>query len=197
MLRRSRIAVATVALSVTTFALAAYAGSLSSLGTGTAEVHAEASGLGKFDGKVNSVSAKESDGKLVFVANLTEGMDMGIRDSDTRKKFKISTKEEVEKDEKKPTRATLIVDKSKLTFPENGKEAKGTVPGTLKLAGGSTSVDVTYKVSRTGSDYHVKEASFSFDYTKIVPKICLPGGLVCVKPPVTIKLKQMKLRDRG
>jgi hypothetical protein len=206
MLRRSRIALTAVALSVTTFAVAAYAGSLSSLGSGTAQIQAAASGLGNFKGQVSSVTAREKDGKLVFKANLTCGLDMGIRDDDTRKRFKVSKKDDCEQggkggdhdgDRDKNAYVRLTVDKDKLKFPEDKKEVKGSAPAKLKLASGEATVTVDYVVSRTGSDYHIKDATFTFDYTKLVPKICLPGGIVCVKPDVTVKLGNMKLRDKG
>lgn len=195
MFRRSTTVQSAVALSLMTFALAAHAG-LASLTKGTAEVHAAAKGLGGFDGKLGEISATEKDGRLVFSANLTQGLDMGIRNRDAFKRFKIVTKEEVGEG-KRPTFAKLTVDRDKLKFPEDKKELKGRAPATLTLAGKSVPVTVEYKVSRTGSDYHLKEASFTFNYKAIIPEICLPGGVVCVKDAVTIQLKQLKLRDKS
>ena len=54
---------------------------------------------------------------------------------------------------------------------------------------------VSYTAKRTGSDIHIKDASFPFDYTKFgVEKICKLG--VCVDPEVTIKVSRMKLREK-
>jgi hypothetical protein len=48
-------------------------------------------------------------------------------------------------------------------------------------------------VKRTGSDYHIKSASFSFNYTDFgVPKICRLS--LCVEPLVKISIDGMKLR---
>lgn len=184
-----------VAFSLLTLAWGAHA-SLVSLGSGTAEVHASAKGLGGFDGSIGRITASEKDGKLVFTANLTQGLDMGIRNRDTFKRFKIVTKEEAAKG-KQPTLAKVTVAKDKLRFPEDKKTATGSAPATLSVAGKNLPVNLRYQVSRTGSDYHVKGASFTFDYTRIIPMICLPGGIICVKEPVKIKLKELKLRDRS
>jgi hypothetical protein len=199
MFRRSRTALAAAALAVSSLALVAHAGEFSNLDVGKVKIEAAASGLGKFDGDLSSVTVKETGGKLVFTANLTCGLDMGVRDSDTRKKFKIGDKDlcdDKQGNKDKLAFGKLTVDKDKLKVPEDKKEVSSSVPGTLKLPTGEIPVKVDYTVSRTGSDYHIKSAKFTFDYTKAVPKICLPGGIVCVKPDVTVRLGKMRLREK-
>ena len=84
---------------------------------------------------------------------------------------------------------TLTVDKSKLKFPEAGKEEKGTVTGKLTMLKKTSDVSVTYKVKESGGKYTIDNASFTFDYTKHIEggeKICL--AVVCVKPNMNITI---------
>ena len=103
------------------------------------------------------------------------------------------TKQEFRCDQHKTT--TLTVAKSALKVPEDGKTAKGVVPGKLTLNGATNDVKVNYEVKRTGSQYEVKSASFSFDYTKFgVAQICKLG--VCVANNVDISVSNLKLADK-
>lgn len=185
MLRRSRLVLAATALSVTTFALAAQA-ALQSIDKADVKIEAEAKpGLGKFDGLCDAVSAKEEGGKLVFEAELNRGLRMGLRDKHTREAFKVS----------KHKIARLVVDKGDIKMPGDKEKAKGRVKGNLTLHGKTQPVTVHYFASRTGSDIHIKDAWFTFDYTNFgVEKICKLG--VCVEPNVTIRVPRMKLREK-
>jgi hypothetical protein len=181
-----RIAVAAAAITLSTFALVGHA-ALTDAGKGSIKIEGVAKpGLGAFSGDSSDISAREDGGKLIFTANLKNNLHMGLRASHTHECFKT---------EKHPT-ATLTVDKSKLKMPEDNQEVHGKVTADLKLAGVSKPVEVNYTVSRTGSDYHVKKADFTFDYTKFgVEKICKVG--VCVDPNVKISIdKPIKLRDK-
>lgn len=198
MLRRSRIALAAVALSVTTLAFAAHA-KLVSVDKGTVTVKGVAKpALGEFTGTVKGVTAKEEGDKIVFLANLTLGLDMGLRDSHTREAFKIKKKKEEQASEgSDDTRIKLSIDKDKLKMPADGaKDEEGSVPAKLTLNGKTIDIPkVAYTVSRTGSDIHIKKASFTFDYTKLGVAQIKQMGLR-VEPTVTVTLKGMKLRDK-
>jgi polyisoprenoid-binding protein YceI len=184
MFRRSRSAFAAAAVALT-FAFVAQA-DLENAGEGKVEIHAVAKpALGKFSGELDGVTAKERDGKLVFVAELPRGLKMGMRDSHTREVFKVDKHKQVK----------LSVDKSKLTFPEDNKKVEGEVKGDLTLHGVTKPVTVKYVAKRTGSDYHLKGTSFSFNYTDFgVEKICKLS--VCVEPQVTIRVDKLKLRQK-
>jgi polyisoprenoid-binding protein YceI len=186
MLRRSRLALAATVLSITTVALAAQAAALQSIDKADVKIEAEAKpGLGKFDGLCDAVSAKEEGGKLVFEAELNRGLRMGLRDKHTREAFNVP----------KHKVAKLVVDKSEIKFPDDKGKVSGKVKGDLTLHGKTKPVTVNYVASRTGSDIHIKDASFSFDYTQFgVEKICKLG--VCVEPTVTIRVPRMKLREK-
>jgi len=185
MLRRSHIALAASALAVSTIALAAQA-ALHSIDKADIKIEAEAKpGLGRFDGMCDSVSAKEEGDKLVFVAELSKGLRMGLRDKHTREAFKVH----------RHKFAKLVVEKSKIKFPEDKQKVEGSVVGHLTLHGVTKPVTVKYTASRTGSDYHIKNASFTFDYTDFgVEKICKLA--VCVEPTVKITVPRMKLREK-
>lgn len=196
MLRRSRIALAAAALSITTFAFVAQA-KFVSVDKGTVTIKGVAKpALGEFSGSLKAVTASEEDGKITFTANLTEKLDMGMREGHTREAFKIK-KDKNEKDDKDDTYVKLVIERSKLKLPADGaKDEEGTVPGQLTLNGKTIGIDkVAYVVSRTGSDFHIKKASFSFDYTKLgVPQIKQMG--LRVEPTVTVTVKGLKLRDK-
>lgn len=181
-----RIVVAAAAVTLTTIAIASNA-ALSTAEKGSIKIEGVAKpGLGKFDGKSTDISAKEEGGKIIFTADLKGHLDMGLRGSHTHECFKT---------EKHPV-AKLVVDKSQLKMPDDNGKVSGKVTGDLTLAGVTKPVKVSYTASRTGSDYHIKEGSFTFTYTDFgVEKICKLG--VCVDPTVTITIaKPIKLRDK-
>ncbi len=134
-------------------------------------------GSGKF-------SVKEDGGNLVFTSNVADGeLDM----KDGRQKHTVGDDSKLGL--KKGKKVSLTIEKSKLTFPEAGKEASGSVPGKIKMLDKESSVTVKYTVKEDGGKFIIKSASFDFDYTKHVAdgkKVCLM--LVCVKPIVTIKI---------
>jgi polyisoprenoid-binding protein YceI len=181
-----RIAVAAVAVCLTTFAIAADA-AFSGVDKGHVKIDAVAKpGLGAFSGEVSGVDVKEAGGKLVFSADLESRLKMGLRQDHCKKAFETEKHKSV----------TLTVDKSKLKMPADNAKESGEVTGDLKLHGVTKPVKVTYKVSRTGSDYHIKEAKFSFNYPDFgVEKICKLG--VCVEPSVTITVEGVKVRDQS
>ena len=135
----------------------------------------------KGSGKFN---VKEEGGNLVFTSHVADGeLDM----KDGRQKHTVGDDSKLGL--KKGQKVALIIEKSKLTFPDAGKEASGSVPGKVKMLGKESSVTVKYTVKEDGGKYIIKSASFDFDYTKHVSdgkKVCLM--LVCVKPLVTIKI---------
>ena len=51
--------------------------------------------------------------------------------------------------------AVFSIEKSKLTIPDDGKNASGKVTGTLELNGTSAPQVINYKVSRAGGEYTV------------------------------------------
>ena len=135
----------------------------------------------KGDGKF---SVKEEGGNLVFTSNVADG-ELNMKDG--RQKHTVGDDSKLGL--KKGQKVSLIVEKSKLTFPEAGKEASGTAPGKVKMLGKESSVTVKYTVKEDGGKYVIKNASFDFDYTKHMAdgkKVCLM--LVCVKPVVTVKI---------
>ena len=135
----------------------------------------------KGDGKF---TVKEEGPNLVFTSSVADG-ELNMKDG--RQKHTVGDDSKLGL--KKGQKVRLSVEKSKLTFPEAGKEASGSAPGTIKMLGKESSVTVKYTVKEDGGKYIIKSASFDFDYTKHVAdgkKVCLM--LVCVKPIVTIKI---------
>jgi hypothetical protein len=142
----------------------------------------------KGDGKFK---AKDEGDKIVFTADVGKG-DPELKMKDGRQKHTVGPESKI--DIAAGTVVKLTVEKSKLTFPEAGKEASGSVPAKLEYNGKTQSVTVEYKVKEKDGKYIVKKASFSFDYTKHVRKsdkdkrACL--AVVCVNPTVKIVVKQ-------
>ncbi|HET9959273.1 MAG TPA: YceI family protein [Polyangiaceae bacterium] len=172
MFRRTAFA---LLLSATTFTLAAHA---AMSGGGPLKISGKAVGL-SFTGTAK-FSVSENEGKLVFVTNLRDSLDMGVRDDHTKRSFKV----------KEFPKATLTIDKSKLKLPEKG-ESSGSVTGHLTLAKGAKDVNVNYTVAKEGDGYRIKNASFTFDYTKFgVEEIC---KVICVKPEVNVSVSDVKI----
>ena len=135
----------------------------------------------KGDGKF---SVKEEGGNLVFTSNVADG-ELNMKDG--RQKHTVGDDSKLGL--KKGQKVSLIIEKSKLTFPEAGKEASGSAPAKVKMLGKESSVTVKYTVKEDGGKYVIKNASFDFDYTKHMAdgkKVCLM--LVCVKPVVSVKI---------
>ena len=141
----------------------------------------------KGDGKFR---VQDEGGNLVFVSHIGGKGDLNMKDG----RQKHTCGDENGKDSKIPgmtkdTKVKVIIDKSKLTFPDAGKEASGTAPAKVQFLGKESNVTVKYSVKEDGGKYVIKNASFDFDYTKHVAdgkKVCLM--LVCVKPTVTINI---------
>jgi polyisoprenoid-binding protein YceI len=86
------------------------------------------------------------------------------------------------------------VEKSKLKMPADKEKVSGTVSAKLTLRGVTKPVNVKYAASRTGSDIHIKSASFTFKYTDFgVPEI--KRMALRVDPDVTITVERVKLRE--
>jgi len=135
----------------------------------------------KGDGKF---SVKEEGDKLVFTSNVADG-ELNMKDG--RQKHTVGDDSKLGL--KKGQKVRLTIEKSKLTFPDAGKEASGSAPGKLSMLGKDSNVTVKYSVKEDGGKYVIKSASFEFDYTKHVAdgkKVCLM--LVCVKPTVSITI---------
>ncbi|HXK18533.1 MAG TPA: hypothetical protein VNG33_12055 [Polyangiaceae bacterium] len=135
----------------------------------------------KGDGKF---SVKDEGDKLVFTSNVADG-ELNMKDG--RQKHTVGDDSKLGL--KKGQKVKLTIEKSKLSFPEAGKESSGSAPGKLSMLGKESSVTVKYSVKEDGGKYVIKNASFEFDYTKHVAdgkKVCLM--LVCVKPMVSISI---------
>jgi len=141
----------------------------------------------KGDGKFR---VQDEGGNLVFVSHIGGKGDLNMKDG----RQKHTCGDENGKDSKIPgmtkdSKVKVIIEKSKLTFPEAGKEASGSAPAKVQFLGKESNVTVKYSVKEDGGKYVIKSASFDFDYTKHVAdgkKVCLM--LVCVKPTVTINI---------
>jgi polyisoprenoid-binding protein YceI len=131
-------------------------------------------GKGKFD-------AKFDGDKLVLTVKVAN-LDMGMRKGHTRDAFKIKDEDSIK----------ITVDKSKLTMPEEGKEASGEAPGSLTIGGKTKDVKIKYSVKGEKEKFVIKSASFSFDYTAFSGSdICMP----VVKTPCVAK--QMTVSASG
>jgi hypothetical protein len=128
--------------------------------------------------------------KLVFSSHIGAGKELNMKDG----RQKHTCGDEKGEGSKIPglnrdTKAKIVIEKSKLTFPEAGKEASGSAPAKLSFLGKDSNVTVKYTVKEDGGKFVIKSASFDFDYTKHVAdgkKVCLM--LVCVRPTVTINI---------
>jgi polyisoprenoid-binding protein YceI len=138
------------------------------------------------DGTGGPITAKEVEGNIVFETNMEKiNLGMDKRTAHAKDEFRCKTHKVT----------TLTIPKGALKMPEDGKTAKGAVNGKLKLNGETGDVKVNYEVTRTGSEYTVKNASFSFDYTNYkVKQICML--MVCVANNVDIKVSNLKLADK-
>lgn len=142
----------------------------------------DVSGDGKF-------RATDEGDKLVFISHVGAGKELMMKD----KRQKHTCGDENGEGSKIPgmnkdTQIKLTLEKSKLTFPEAGKEVSGTAPGKINFLGKESTVQVSYKVKEDGGHYTVKSAAFDFDYTKHTGgQVCLV--LVCVRPIVKVSIK--------
>jgi hypothetical protein len=144
---------------------------------------------GKLDVKGDGKFKVQDEGdKLVFISHVGAGKELNMKDG--RQKHTCGDdKGEGSKitGMNKDTKVKLTIEKSKLTFPEAGKEASGTAPGKINFLGKESTVTVKYSVKEDGGKFVIKNASFDFDDTKHMgdgKKVCLM--LVCVRPTVNI-----------
>ncbi len=133
----------------------------------------------KIDGKTKELRVSEEGGKLVFAVPLA-GVDTGIG---LRNKHMTEKYLEVGKF----PAAELVVERSALRMPEDGKEAAGKAPGTMKIHGQSRPVEVNYKAKRAGSAYQV-EGSVKLSIKSFGIEIPSYMG-VTVKDDVEVEIK--------
>jgi polyisoprenoid-binding protein YceI len=100
--------------------------------------------------KINGISSglrtMEQDGKVTITAPTTDfHTGIGLRDKHLR--------DHLESD--KHAKATLVVDRSKITLPGSGK-AEGVLTGALTLHGVTKPAKVSYRIVRNGADYRVE-----------------------------------------
>lgn len=169
--------------SALTFAAVAHAG-LSSVGSGESKFIAEGPAGLTVKGKGTGVSASEAGGVLTVSVPLTNlDTEIDLRNEHLKKALNVAAH----------PKATLEVKRSDLKFPENNKSVEASGKGKMKLNGVSQPTAFDYKVTRTGSDYHV-EGKATIDITK--HKIELPCYLgACVEKDVKVKVT-FKLRDK-
>lgn len=180
-MKKSRAALA--ALAALTVSLAA---SARFEGAGDVDVRFSVKGPAgmKINGEASDLKASEKNGKIkitVPVGDLKTGI--GLRDKHLKKYLETDQYPE----------ATLVVDRSSLSLPENDKTVTAKGKGDFTLHGKSKKLAFSYKALRTGSDYHVQAlAQVDIrDFDIEVP--CYLG--VCVEPDVKLKVK-FKLRDK-
>ena len=157
--------------SIADAALSASSGSASFEATGPA-------GL-RIEGKTTEVAVSEANG-TVHVAVTLEHMDTGItlRNRHMREKYLETAKY--------PT-ADLVVPRTALTFPEEGKTFSGSAAGTLTIHGTSKPVTFTYRAQRNKSAYDV-DGSVSIDMHDY--GIQVPSYLgITVKPGIDVHVK--------
>lgn len=138
----------------------------------------------KIDGTGSSLTVTEKDGKIEFVAGVTD-LKTGIKMRDDHLKKALAVEKHKE--------AKLVVERSQLTLPEAGKASKGKVAGKLTLHGQEKSVPVYYKVERKGEDYEVSGRTTVNIEEFGIEKPCYLG--VCVKPDVKVSVK-VTLQDK-
>lgn len=168
---------------VLTCAVAAHAALKNADSQGTTGFLALATGGIKIEGKGAGVTATEEGGNLIIKAPvnaLETGMDL------RNKHLKEAIHAEAH------PYATLSVPRASLQFPADGKTVETSATGKFTLNGVTTDQKFDYKVTRTGSDYHVQgKAQINIKNHKIEAPSYLG---VTVEPNVKIKVN-VKLRE--
>ena len=138
----------------------------------------------KINGSTQIFKADESGGKVNIRVPL-QHLETGISLRDEHLRGYLDTDHH--------PNATLVVERSSLKFPADNQTVNARGSGKLTLHGTTRSLPFTYRVLRTGSDYHVQGlAQLDIrDYGVEVP--CYLS--VCVKPQVKLKVK-FKLRNQ-
>jgi len=181
-LLRVRSRFAALALAGLCFATAAHA-AFAGIGDSTSEFLAVGPGGLKIEGKGTGVSVAEAGGNLTVTAAVN-GLKTGMSLRDDHLKKAINA-------DKHPN-ATLTVARSQLQVPADGQSATATTKGKFTLNGVTKELDFDYKVSRTGSDYHV-QGKTQFDLTQFaLEQPCYLG--VCVDKTIKVKVA-FKVRD--
>jgi polyisoprenoid-binding protein YceI len=149
---RSRFAIITTTLAALSLCALASA-DMKHAGDGGCEFSLPGGTAGlKIEGKSSDITASESGGKVTIVAKVDCGETACFKTGIDKRDEHLAKYLEAKKF---PT-ATLTVEKSKLTLPADGAESEGKTTGELKLHGVTKTVPITYKIKRTGSDYHVR-----------------------------------------
>jgi polyisoprenoid-binding protein YceI len=157
---------------------------LSSIGTPSIQFLAVGPAGMKINGTSSELTASEADNKLTLTAPLTNlKTGIGLRDNHLR--GYLNTKQH-------PS-AKLVVDKTKLKLPEDGKTADGSATGDFTLNGQTKPLKFRYRAKRTGTDYHVQGMADVNIENYGIEQPCYLG--VCVEPNVKLKVS-FKLRDK-
>lgn len=137
----------------------------------------------KIDGDGGGLKASEAGGAITLEVPLTSlKTGISLRDEHLQKALETS----------KFPKATLVVQRSALTFPADNQAFEGDASAQLTLHGQTKPTTVHYKVNRTGSDLHIQGRA-TVDITKHGMEVpCYLG--VCVEKDVKIKVK-FKVRD--
>lgn len=145
---------------------------------------------GKLDVKGDGKFRVQDEGaNLVFVSHLGGKGDLMMKDGRQEHTCGDEKGEGSKLGMNKNTKVKVLIEKSKITFPEAGKEVSGTVPGTVQFLEKTSTVNVKYTVKEDGGKYVIKSANFDFDYTKHTKdgkRVCL--AVVCVRPTVAIAI---------
>jgi polyisoprenoid-binding protein YceI len=139
----------------------------------------------RIPGTATGVTATEDHGRITFTAPVAQ-LDTGnnMRNRHLRERFKADRYPNI----------VLVVERSRLKRVEDNQAATGDVTGEFTLAGTTRPVPITYRVDRTGSDYHV-HASFRVNINNFgLETPCFAG--VCVDPNVDVTVERYKLREQ-
>ena len=183
MKRRSRFLPLVAVLSFASLSLPASA-ALTRVGTPAIQFLALGPAGMKINGTSSDLTAAEQDGVLTLtapLANLKTGI--GLRDNHLRGYLNTS----------KHPNATLVIERSKLKLPDDGKTVEGTANGNFTLNGKTKPLKFRYKAKRTGSDFHVQGMADVNIENHGIEQPCYLG--VCVDPNIKLKVA-FKLRDK-
>lgn len=136
------------------------------------------------NGQGSDLHAKDDGKRLEIDASVTDlKTGIGLRDEHLKKYIQAD----------QYPKAKLVVDRSSLTFPSDGKDTTGTATGQLTLHGVTKPLKFSYKARRTGSDFHVQGLAAIDIRNYGIETPCYLK--VCVEPDVKLKVK-FKLRDK-
>jgi polyisoprenoid-binding protein YceI len=172
--RTKRAEAVAAALCVVTSVVSAL-GALGNVSASTVRFEAKGPAGLKIEGSSGGVQVSEADGKVKLTSPTTElHTGIGLRDRHLRDHLET---------EQHPL-ATLVVERSRLSFPLGSGASQGSVAATLTLHGVTKPVQVGYRIQHAGSGYHV-EGSFDVNITLHgIKKPCYLG--VCVGDVVKV-----------